>query len=155
MKKAIVLAIVLLSACKQGAWVSVDGSRLTESDVEKEMPDQYKRLKEEYNSQMRDLLEQVAVKKMMQKAAKEKGVDEETYARQISEKAPEPTEKQIADFYEQIKKTGQTDGQSLAQLHSRIAMHLKQEGGREAMQNEISELKKKYNYTYDFSRTKV
>ena len=67
MKKAIVLAIVLLSACKQGAWVSVDGSRLTESDVEKEMPDQYKRLKDEYNSQMRDLLEQVAVKKMMQK----------------------------------------------------------------------------------------
>ncbi len=149
------LALLALAACSKGPWVSVDGSRLTESDVEKEMPDQYKRLKEEYNSQLRELLEQVAVKKMIQRAAKEKGVDEETYSRQITEKAPEPTEKQIADFYAQISRTGQAEGQSLAQLRGRIAMHLRQQSEQEAMQAEIGELKKKYKYTYDFNRAKV
>ncbi|MCE9599333.1 MAG: thioredoxin domain-containing protein [Spirochaetia bacterium] len=153
---AIAILSVLVLACKpQGAWVSVDGSKLTESDIEKEMPAEYKRMREQYDSQIREVLEQLAVKKMMELAAKKEGVDVEKYSRSIMEKAPAPSEMEIAAFYEQIKRGGQTDGQSLPQLRGRIEQHLREQAGRDLVQAEIGKMKKTYKYTYDYTRVKV
>jgi len=144
------------AACKpSGPWVSLNGSKITEKDIEKDNPEAYKRLREEYNSQMREMLEQLAVKRMMELEAKEKGTDAESLSRSLMEKAPAPSEKDIAAFYEQISKSGQAEGQSLAMLHDRIAQHLKEQTGRDLVQAEIGNLKKKYKYGYDFTRVKV
>ncbi|MBL8019321.1 MAG: thioredoxin domain-containing protein [Leptospirales bacterium] len=153
---AIAILSVLALGCKpDGAWVSVDGSKLTERDIEKEMPEEYKRMREQYNSQIREILEQLAVKKMMELAAKKEGVDVESYSRSLMEKAPAPTDMEVAAFYEQIKRSGQTNGQSLPELRGRIQQHLREQAGRDMVQAQIGKLKKTYNYTYDYTRVKV
>lgn len=132
-------------------WVSVDGSKLTERDLKNDMPQAYKQLRDQYNAQLQEMLEQLAMNKMLEKAAKEKGMSLEDYQRSLQSQVPMPSEVEVAEFYKELQANNQTEGQSLSELLPRISMHLREQAGRAFVQRHIQELKKKYDYSYPYT----
>lgn len=158
MKKLIILLLLffLFPFCKENkVFVELDGVKLTESDLSKEMPEQFKALKNEYESKVRDLLKELAHRKMFEKAAKEKGISVNEYLEQIQNNVIDPTEQEINDFYKKLKESGQGKGIGEEDLKNRIFSYLKQEKIQQSILEEISKLKKKYRYKEPFERINI
>lgn len=166
MKKLIYLAALaaIFTQCKRPAdlgkyfrteekpWVSVDGSKLSERDLKNEMPQAYKQLRDQYNAQLQEMLEQMAMNKMLALAAKERGMSIEDYQRALQSEVPPPSEKEVAEFYAELQANNQTDGQSMSELLPRISQHLREQAGREHIQKHIAGLKKKYEYDFPYTK---
>lgn len=166
MKKLIYLALIAAATmqCRLPAnvakylkteekpWVSVDGTKLSERDLKKDMPQAYKQLRDQYNAQLQEMLEQLAMNKMLELAAKEKGMSVEDYQRSLQSEVPMPSEKDVANFYRELQANNQTEGQSMSELLPRISQHLREQAGREHVQKHITSLKKKYGYDFPYTR---
>lgn len=158
MKKLFFITILffLFTFCKENKiFVELDGKKITESDLAKEMPEQFKALRNEYESKVKELLKELAHRKMFEKEAKEKGISVNEYLEQIQNNALNPTEQEINDFYKKIKESGQAKEIEEQDLKNRIFSYLKQEKIQSSILEEISKLKKKYRYKEPFERVNI
>lgn len=149
MKYQIPLTLVLLlftaTLCSEPPYVEVDGQKLTESDLKEAMPEQYNKIRREYNSQILNSLEQLAHQKMIETEAEQQGKTPEEYMQSIGT-GQMVSEPELRDLYQQVKASGQDGGRSFDQLRPMLANYLRDQKRQEAIQAKISELRKKYGY---------
>jgi protein-disulfide isomerase len=142
----VLLFALSFTACGQeGPSLKLQGKRLTEKDVKKEMPDQYASIRRQYDSQISSLLEELATRKILELEAKSQGKSVEEFIKGIAVTVPEPTEAEIQQQYQELKANGVINNRSLAELHPQIAALIRNQRGQELIQGEISKLKKKYD----------
>lgn len=150
--------LALLSACEKGPYVELGGKKLTESDLKKEMPDRYKSmtdsLERQRASQVNSMLNELAHKRMIEDEAKEKGVSVQDYMASIQKNAAMPTPEEIDAFYEKLRKEGQLPPGGAA-VKVDIQRYLAQQNREEAVQTEVSRLKKKYGFKLPVERFEV
>ncbi len=152
---AFFLGFSLFSACAgEGPYVEVNGKKLTEKDLEKDMSGQYKRVRSEYESKIQELLTDLAVRRMFELEAKENDKSVDEYVKGLVSTAPVPSSDEIEKTYKSLKEGGRIKG-SLNEMRGRIMQFLMQEKQRTVMSNEISRLKEKYNYNTHIARTEV
>ncbi|GIX40910.1 MAG: oxidoreductase [Leptospiraceae bacterium] len=152
------LIILILSFCKQeGVYIEVDGEKLTESDLAKAMPERYNQLRKQYEEKVRELLIELAHQKMFEKEAIAKGITLDQYMQEIQNKAENPTQKEVDEFYNKMVETGQIKEKDIDKedFKIRIFNYLKQGKIQEAFFKEIARLKQKYGYVEPFERANV
>ncbi|MFN3605291.1 MAG: DsbA family protein [Leptonema sp. (in: bacteria)] len=150
------LLMSFLLYCKENSvFIEVDGKKITEADLIKEMPEQFKSLRSEYESKVKELIKELAHRRMFEKEAKEKGISVNDYFNQIQDNSPNPTEEEVNNFYKKLKESGQAKNIEEKDLKARIAQYLKQEKAQLALTEEISKLKKKYKYKEPIERIQI
>jgi protein-disulfide isomerase len=164
MKKAGTLSLLLLAglliACEKKPYVELDGRKITESDLRKDANlslrlDQLKAsIEKQYNAQLEQMLQELAHKRMIEKEAKEKGMDAQAYLDSIQRSASIPSQQEVDDFYNNLKKNGQLQNAGEG-IKNDIANYLAQQNREEAIQAEIARLKKKYRYRVPKERVEI
>ncbi len=152
---SILILYIVLSCKKESIYIEVDGKKITESDLEKEMPEQFKMIRQEYNARVIDLLRELAHRRMFEKEAKEKNLSVNEYLQKIQDETSDPTKEEVENYYKKLEETGQTKNHKEEDLKNRIFQYLKQQSIQSAFIEEISRLKKKYNYFEPVERIKV
>lgn len=151
--------LALLSACEKGPYIELGGKKITESDLKKEMPDRYKSmtdsLERQRAAQMNSMLNELAHKRMIEDEAKEKGISAQDYMASIQKNAAMPTPEEIDAFYEKLRKEGQLPPGGGAAVKVDIQRYLAQQNREEAVQNEVSRLKKKFGFKLPVERFEV
>ncbi len=151
----ILLLFFTLSCKDQSIYIELNGTKLTKDDLEKEMPEQFKTIYSEYQSKVKELLKELAHRKMIEKEAKEKGLSVDQYLDEIRNKSENPSETEINEFYKKVKESGQAGNLGEEDLKNRIFQYLKQEKIQQAFTQEISKLKQKYKYKEPLERVSV
>ncbi len=152
------ILVSILSYCKEDkVYIEVDGTRITEKDVSKLMPERYQQLKKQFDDKVRELIVELAHQRMFEKEAKEKGMTLDEYMQHVQNQAKDPTPQEVEDFYNKMKESGQIKSNEYDKedLKIRISNYLKQGKIQEVFVNEISRLKKKYKYTEPIERQQV
>lgn len=151
------LIIFSITFCKQeSVYVEVDGKKVTESDLAKEMPERFKQLRRQYEENVKELLVELAHQKMFEKEAKSKGLTLDQYMQEIQKNAENPTQQEIDEFYNKLKEAGQIPkGVDKKDIEFRIINYLKQGKIQEAFAKEIARLKEKYRFIEPFERVQV
>ncbi|MBW7857914.1 MAG: thioredoxin domain-containing protein [Leptonema sp. (in: Bacteria)] len=149
-KLGLVFSLLIFSiGCSDRPYVEVKGRKLTEADLKREMPDRLKQLKDsvkrQYNSQLEQMLQELAHKRMIEAEAKKQGLEPSAYLDTIARTASAPSQDEIDSFFNQLKASGQIKGTE-PNIKIDIANHLAQQKRESAIQAEISRLKKEYNY---------
>ena len=147
----LIIFILVLSTQNCGnsnkPFVKVNGSKYTESDLKKEMPQYYTQIKNEFDEQLKRALERLGEKKLFDVAAKDnKFANGDEYINSLNAKANNPTEEDIQKSYTAFQKNGQLKNQTLEQVRPQIVNYLKSISSRDIVQNETSILKKKYGF---------
>ncbi|MBI3394498.1 MAG: thioredoxin domain-containing protein [Spirochaetia bacterium] len=144
---AALFAVSFLASCKdrEGAFIELDGKKLTEADLEKAQPDQYKQLRRQYNSQVLSMLKSLANNRMIEMEAKSKGLPPDQYVRGVVEGARLPSDKELTERYAELKAGGQIT-ESLGEIKDQLASVMMREGRDKLMTAELSRLRKKYKY---------
>jgi protein-disulfide isomerase len=154
------LLLVSLAACGNKPYIELDGRKITESDLRKDETlkqrlDQLKAsIDKQYNAQVEQMLQELAHKRMIEKEAKEKGMDVQAYMDSIQQTAARPTQEEVDNFYNDLKKNGQLQGAGEG-IKNDIANYLSQQNRESAIQAEIGRLKKKYGYKVPLDRVDV
>jgi len=137
-----------------GGYIMLDGKRYTEADLKKEMPDRYTQLRKEYEEKVVDALEDLVNQKVLEKGAKEAGQSVDEFVQKLREGAAAPSEKEVAERFDQLKKAGRLPPDAPeSDLRRQLSAYMQQEAGQMAVQNKIGELKAKYRY--DVPRVQV
>lgn len=150
MKKfGLVFALCIgIFSCSDRPFVTVDGSRLTESDLEKSAPDDYKKIRRQYNQQILESLKNLAIQRMLDLEAKEKGQKTEDYVMGLRMAAQPPSDAEIVELFLGAQENGQIPKNArIEDWKGQIQNYLMQQKGQEAVQNEIARLKQKYEFT--------
>ncbi|TGL63418.1 DsbA family protein [Leptospira sarikeiensis] len=126
-------------------YIQIDGKKISSSDVEKEMGDEYENLVSSANDKLFQLLETLGIRKMLRLEAAEKKLSVKEYTDRINNSVENPSEEELLGIYQQIKNAGQTN-EPFENIRSQILDYLISEGQEKAMREEISRLKKKYHY---------
>lgn len=84
-------------------------------------------------------LEQVVIQHLVEKKAKEKGIDPGDFVKSLGDGVPEPTDKQIQDFYDQRVASS---GQPLDAVRARIVTFLKGQAQQEKIREAMTAMKK-------------
>lgn len=135
-------------------YVKVNGERITEEDVKQAMPMQYDALRRQYDAQMKELLQQAAINRLLELEAKESNKEVNDYIQSVTGKAPIPSNDDVETTYNQLVAMRQIDG-SLQENRGAIMQFLIRQNEQQVMRDEISRLKKKYNYEIAVQRAKV
>ncbi len=143
---ALLLAATATTACKDGPYVEVDGTKYYESDLEKASPSSYKAMRDEYNQQLINALGQLATEKLIELEAKKQGKSKEEYLAELNNKVQPPTEEEKRAMYARLKGSGQITTESYAQVSDRITQFMMGQSSQQARQTEIDRLKKEYGY---------
>ncbi len=155
------LLVALLMACKpEGPYIELDGETLTERDLKSDehmkerLAQLESSLKKQYRAQVEQMLQELAHRRMIEKEAAEKGMDVRAYMDSIQQKAALPTQEEVDNFYNDLKKSGQLQGAGEG-IKNDIANYLAQQNREAAIQAEVSRLKKKYGYNLPYERVDV
>lgn len=144
------LALFTLSmgaiACSDGPYVEVDGTKYTESDLEKLMPSAYKAMRDDYNQEVVGALSQLATDKLFEVEAKKQGKTKEEYLKSLRSQVPVPDEAARRAMYQRLKNSGQITRESYAEVAERIEEFMVSNGQQEVMQAEVARLKKEYGF---------
>ncbi|MEC7986431.1 MAG: DsbA family protein [Myxococcota bacterium] len=105
-------------------------------------------LNERYSFE-RGALEQKVMEEILTLEYKERNLAsiEELIKAEVTDKAPEPTEQELRDFYEEVK--SQARGATFEQIRPQLAMSLTQQKSQELMQALLGDLEKKYEVKYN------
>ena len=136
--------------CKgsQQPFVIVDGTKYTESDLKKELPQYYAQIRSEYEDQIKRALDKLGQKKLFDLAAKEKKfTNGDAYLNSLNNNAATPSEEEITKTFKELQTQGQLKGQKLDQVRGQIVNYLRSLKSRDVVQVETSALRKKYGYT--------
>ncbi|MEQ9364639.1 MAG: thioredoxin domain-containing protein [Leptospirales bacterium] len=143
---AICLAALLGTACGDGPYVEVNGTKYYESDLAKASPSSYKAMRDEYNQQLINALGQMATEKLFEIEAKKQGKTKEEFMSELRKKVQPPTQEEMRAMYDRLKSSGQITNESYNQVSDRIAQFMMGQSQQEVMQGEIERLKKEYGY---------
>lgn len=143
----ILLISGFLTACnKEGPSISVGSHTLNESTIKSEMPDFYKQVKAQYNQQLYQYLKRMATQKLIELEAAEKSQKPKEYMNALINKIPRPTEAEIAEGYEELNSTGQSQGKALAEIRDQVIGYVMNHKREITVARELGRLRKKYNY---------
>jgi len=135
------------------SYVELQGRRLTEATLKKEMPDRYRRIRQQYDTQIFEMLKELAQRKMFELEAKSLNQSVDEYIQGIVTKAPLPTDEDVRVAYEEFRKSGDIQKQSLNEVRGQIFEYLRKQRGQELVQADLTRLQKKYGF--DVPRVKV
>lgn len=131
----------LINYFKPKSYFTVNGSKYSESDLEKDKPALVAKLKKDYVEKLKNSFEEFAFSKIMEMEAKEKKVSEEDLIKSVT-KNYKPTEAEIAAIYEQFK--SQIGKKTLEEVKPDIIGYLKKLKEQEF----YGEISKKYKIEY-------
>jgi protein-disulfide isomerase len=151
------LGITILSCNRDSVYIQLDGKKLTESDLAKAMPERYNQLKKQYEDKVRELLIELAHQKMFEKEAVAKGITLDQYMQEIQDKAENPSQQEVDEFYKKMVESGQIKEKDINpnDFKIRVYNYLKQSKIQDAFYKEIARLKQKYRYVEPFERVSV
>lgn len=125
-------------------YIQIDGKKITSSDVESEMGNEYEKIVTDANDKLFKLLEKLGIRKMLLMEATEKKISVEEYTDRINNSVQNPSEAELLAMYQQLKDEGSKEHYD--DLRNSLISFLISERRKKAMREEISRLKKKYNY---------
>lgn len=146
---ALVALLTLTAACDDGGpYVMVDGSKYTAEDLKEQRPEAYNGIRKEYEKQIANSLQQLAIDRLFELEAKNEGFESSNeFIAHLRSQAQPPSEQEIVEFYQQLKQNGQIPPDAgLPGLRDRIAQSLMQQRGQELVMGRLQELREKYNY---------
>ncbi|MCS7205884.1 MAG: thioredoxin domain-containing protein [Leptospiraceae bacterium] len=154
----LILLVFVYATCKEeSVYVKVGGDKLTEEDVKKAFPEQFKQIRKQYEDRVRDLLVELAHQRMFEQEAKEKGLTIDQYIQRIQDQAPNPTEQEVEELYKRLVQSGQVKEQEINKedFKFRLFSYLKQEKAQEEILKEVARLKQKYKFYQPVERFEV
>jgi len=157
-RKPAIVALVVIAALtaaqckKEGPYVEIDGKKLTESDLKKDMPQQYEAMRREYNVRVLDLLKELAERKMIEAEAKEKNITPQEYISRVMGGSEIPTPAQVRERYEDLRKSGQIT-EPFEKIQPQLQDYMIRESRQNTMLADMTRLRKKYGF--DLSRHDV
>ncbi len=142
------LVLISLAACKEGPTITVGGTTLSESDLEKEQPQQYASLKKEYNEKVLEGLQSLATQKLFELEARELGKGSaQEYIAELRAKTPPPSDEALSGMYDNLKNSGRLPpGSTFADMKDSIRNFMVSQSSQDVVRAEVGRLKKKYNY---------
>ena len=149
---AAALSIPAIGCTKSGPYVEVNGKRLDESYLKAQAPGQYEEIRSQYEKQLVSALKNLAMKQMFDLEAKAQGLKPQEYSKKMRDAVPAPTEAEIAATYADLKKSGQIQTESLAEVHDRVAQFLMQDRQQKVFAEESARLRKKYGYAVELNQ---
>ncbi|MBX7057176.1 MAG: thioredoxin domain-containing protein [Leptospirales bacterium] len=143
----LLVATAALSACNRGPSATVDGDRFTEDDLRRHRPKVYWELRKEFDAKMAQALQQLAIDRLLELEAKEKGISSgKDYLTAIRSQAPRPTEAEIQDTYNALRASGRISNESFGAIRGQIESALHNQAMDRQVQLEISRLQEKYHF---------
>lgn len=147
LKLAGVAMLGLVLACDGGPSVTVGGSTLSESDLERERPEQYKALKKEFDEKVLEGLQNLATQRLFDLEAKEQGKSGQEYINDLRSRAPVPSDEEMKTMYDGLKQGGRLPpGSNFEGMKDSIRQFMMNQSSQEVVRTEITRLKKKYDY---------
>lgn len=144
----------MVGFCSEPPYVEVNGEKLTAEDLKEANPTAYGRIRSQYNDQILSQLEQLAFQKMINLEAKENEQTPEEYMRSIASNI-NVSETELKDFYQQVKESGQHNGQSFEQMRPALQGYLQDQKKTEVIQGKLAELRKKYGFRKEDGKERV
>ncbi|MDH5657511.1 MAG: thioredoxin domain-containing protein, partial [Spirochaetia bacterium] len=141
-------SVIVSTGCQTDdtPYLVVDGKKITVNDLKENSPEQYEQIKKDYDNRVVSSLKDLAVQKMVEIESKEKGKTPEQYMQDFYTQIPAPSPEEINQVYLSLKNSGRVPDTDREILNQQIIEYLKREKASEVIQEEISKLKKKYNY---------
>jgi protein-disulfide isomerase len=130
-----------------------DDKKITGKQLQDQIGNQLQQLAEQRYNTIKQGAEQAALQDIVHQQAQAKGMSDDDFLKQqIEAGVPEPTDKEISDFYDQNK--AQMGGQSLDQMKPRISAFLKQQKSRKNAADYFAKLEKEHNVKVSLERPK-
>lgn len=148
----IFLFILTSTHCQKSEnFVTINGKKYSESDVQKEMPEVYNKYKTRQLNELKKVFSQFAEKKMIDQEAEKKNIKPEEVLTQ-GFNTSEPSDTEIQEFYERYK--GQLKDKTFEELKPEIKKYLTIEQEQSHKENIKNELRKKYKVSFQMEEVK-